>query len=572
MSSFSAISPTRVPAQPAATSASDPVVTAEVSAPTGVSAIASTDALVRAPTTALEVAPVEPGFVYRMKQKFWTALVNMVFKSAKIQPIEKPVNETLPMVRFSEKFPGIDIPNIYLTDDVPEAEKSKAKQFLFSVVRWFSRNIPLHGEGLPQVPESHEAIINEAFPASYRELLPTPVVPAEISARPDDVLGTLALSGPFAGYIEKVSGKANEYVVDMSDFENYEVRDGLSPLGCKAYFNYSPSEGRMNTSHIEYQGRTVTPQSADWDQVQKTALCALSTHMTIIRHLANTHLLVAGTFAGVTTNSLDADHPVRRLLHPHYHLTLSTNNYKVPNLIKSDASALPNIFSFDRENIYKIMNDHAGSFDIGSMDVEASSEARGMAGATGVDGHPVNYPYQENVANMQKVIGDYVTSYLDAYYPNDAALQADPEMQTWYANLEKYIPNGVSGYAGGLTKEGVAKLCTVLIQTAAVEHENVGNITWNYTTLPQYIPSLVPKNGSRPGVDVYQRYINTSVLTFVPLNRLVDDHAHLALDAKGEACMKQFKKDLSDLQNEMEKKPFSHGALYPAAMECSVST
>ena len=44
--------------------------------------------------------------------------------------------------------------------------------------------------------------------------------------------------------------------------------------------------------------------------------------------------------------------------------------------------------------------------------------------------------------------------------------------------------------------QGVARLCAVLIHTAAVEHENVGNITWNYTTLPQYIPSIVPKDGA----------------------------------------------------------------------------
>ena len=120
--------------------------------------------------------------------------------------------------------------------------------------------------------------------------------------------------------------------------------------------------------------------------------------------------------------------------------------------------------------------------------------------------------------------------------------------------------------------EGVAKLATVLIQTAAVEHENVGNITWNYTTLPQYIPSIVPADGSRPSVDAYQRYINTSVLTFVPLNRLVDDHGNLALDPEGRACMDKFRADLSELQQRMDAKPFSHGALYPEAMECSVST
>lgn len=577
MSSFSAILPTFVSNQPTIAVPGEEQrrissSAAEVAAPRGVSAIASTDALVRAPQVAVPAKKVEPGFIYRAKQKFWESIVSFVFNSAKIQPIEVPVNEKLPMIRFSDKFPGMEMPNIYLTDGVPAAEESKAKQYLFAMIRWFSANVSLHADGLPPVAATHDAIIDEAFPAAYRELLPTPVVPAEISARPDDVLGSLALAGPFAGYIEKVGSKANEYVVDMSELEGVAVREGLSPLGCKAFFSYSPSQKRMNTTHIEYQGRVVTPQSEDWQHVQKIALCSLSTHMTMIRHLANTHLLVSGTFAGVTTNTLDADHPIRRLLHPHYHLTLSTNNYKVPNLMMSDSSAFPNIFSYERKDIYKIMNDHAGTFDIATMDPQADAQRRGMSGALGVDGQPLDYPYLENTAEMKSVIEDYVRSYVETYYDSDEALAADPQMQAWFAGLEKYVPNGVSSYAGGLTRDGVTKLSTVLIHTAAVEHENVGNITWNYTTLPQHIPSIVPADGSRPTVDVYQRYINTSVLTFVPLNRLVDDHANLALDSKGRACMEKFRDDLGELQKKMDAQPFSYAALYPEAMECSVST
>lgn len=577
MSSFSAILPTSMSSHPIVSAPSEAqpralTSAAEVSAPRGVSAIAPTDALVALPQAAVSTERPDPGFVYKAKQSFWKSVVSFVFNSAKIQPIEVPVNEKLPMIRFSDKFPGMEMPNIYITDGVPAAEESKAKQYLFAMIRWFSANVSLHADGLPPVAASHDAIIDEAFPAAYRALLPTPVVPAEISARPDDVLGSLALVGPFAGYIEKVGSKPNEYVVDMSELEGIAVREGLSPLGCKAFLSYSPSQKRMNTTHIEYQGRVVTPQSEDWQQVQKIALCSLSTHMTMIRHLANTHLLVSGTFAGVTTNTLDADHPMRRLLHPHYHLTLSTNNYKVPNLMMSDSSAFPNIFSYERKDIYKIMNDHAGTFDIAAMDPQADAERRGMSGALGVDGEPIDYPYLDNTSEMKNVIEGYARSYIETYYESDEALAADPQMQAWFAGLEKYVPNGVSSYAGGLTREGVTKLCTVLIHTAAVEHENVGNITWNYTTLPQYIPSVVPADGSRPTVDVYQRYINTSVLTFVPLNRLVDDHANLALDSKGRACMEKFKDDLGALQKKMDAKPFSHAALYPEAMECSVST
>ena len=78
MSSFSAISPTSVSSQPAVSvPPADSFVSSvsEVAAPTGVSAIAPSDAMVRTPQNAQSLEKVEPGFVYRMKQKFWANIV-----------------------------------------------------------------------------------------------------------------------------------------------------------------------------------------------------------------------------------------------------------------------------------------------------------------------------------------------------------------------------------------------------------------------------------------------------------------------------------------------------------------
>ena len=213
------------------------------------------------------------------------------------------------------------------------------------------------------------------------------------------------------------------------------------------------------------------------------------------------------------------------------------------------------------------MKDYADGFDIRKMDPALDAEMRGFEADSEVE-----YPYLENSTKLWNITQDYVSSYLDAYYESDEAIAQDPQIQAWYAALNKYIPNGVTQYAPTITKENIAKLCTLLIHTGSVEHENVGNITWNYTTLHQYIPSLVPADGSNVPVDVYQRYINTSVLTFIPLNQLMDDVSHIALDEKGAACMQRYRENLAELQKEMEKKPFSYSAMYPKALEGSVST
>ena len=552
---------------PASNSVSDNFDTSPVTPTAAIGATSSLTVVDEPENTAVATVSRDPGFWYNFKQKFWTKIVTMAFSAAKVIPVTKPGKEKLEMVRYSEMNPEIHIDNIYVTSDVPEVEKSKSKEILYAVIRWLSNSFSLHTSTTPPISDDFDEILKVAYPQAYRQLLPAPVIPPEIAARPDDIVGTLALEGPFAAYIEKVSGTDNLFKIDLEKYSGVAVREGLKSLGGTAYLTYDPLEKRMNTVSIRYKGQTYLPSSTEWKAVQKIILCTLSTDMTGIRHLANTHLLVSGTFAGVNTRTLEPNHPLRVLMHPHCHLTLSTNNYKVANLISSENSAFPKAFSFDKATVQNLINDHAATFDIASMDPAVNAQDRGM---TGLD---FEYPYLSNATSIKGVIDQYVADYIDTYFPNEESLQNDPQIQNWFAELNKYIPNGITHYTPEVTKENVIKLCSMLIQTAAVEHENVGNITWNYTTLQQYIPSLVPLDGSNPPMDVYQRYINTSVLTFIPLNQLMDDYTSIALDEKGAACMNQFRSNLADLQTQMEtESEFKYSTMYPKNLECSVST
>ena len=86
------------------------------------------------------------------------------------------------------------------------------------------------------------------------------------------------------------------------------------------------------------------------------------------------------------------------------------------------------------------------------------------------------------------IIGNYVGNYVDAYYENDEMVSADAQLSSWYNQLDKYIPNGIKGYAPILNKGTLKKLLTTSIFTTSVEHENVGNMTFNYGFWQQYIP------------------------------------------------------------------------------------
>jgi len=508
----------------------------------------------------------KPSLSYRARRALWSLIVYMTYKTGKKNPIKAPTNEKFDVVPFNELEPSIDIKHIHVTKQVPKAEQSKLKNILFAAIRWLNKTFGVNVDGAPSISKDHDTNISESFGGLFKKLMDAPVVPPEIAARPNDVLGAVALAGPYAAYVEKDGDEPNAFKIDMRELAGFKVKDGLEPLGAVVRMSYDPATKQMNTTSIDYKGKTVTPGDAGWQTAQRASLASMSTHLTIVRHLVNTHMMVCGTFAGVTANTLDKDHPMRRMMHPHFHETLSTNNYKVMNLIRGDDAVFPKIFSYAPKDLHKVMDHYAESFDIRSMDPRKDAELRGMSG-TGVE-----YPYLDNAGDLWDVIHKYTTSYVNQYYKSDEDVAKDPQLKAWFASLNEHVPNGVSGYAPTLNKESLANLCAMLIHTGAVEHENAGNITWNYATIMNHIPSLVPEGGGLPPMDVYQRALNTTVLTFLPLNLLTDDTSELALDADGAAVMKQFYADLDALQVEMDKEPFAYHKMYPKNLEVSVLT
>ena len=550
----------------------------ELSAPTAATSITS---LSEPPSREvkfpkLDVDNAEPsstGFfsLYGLKKYFWASVVYLAFKLGKVEPLSKPANEKLPMVKLEELEPTMKIDGIYVTKDVPKAEVSGAKQKLYAMIRWLGKRITLDGQNLPSISATTGNVISEGFPSMYQGLLTAPALPPELEAFPNDVVGTLALQGPFAGYVEKVPGEENSFKIDMTKYSGLPVHKGLKELGSIAYFTYSPSEKRMNTTHIEYEGKVITKGGDDWIKAQRATLAALSTDTTVMRHLVKSHWLVGGVFTAASINSFDKDHPLRRLLHPHGHLTLSTNNYKTPNLIQSDSSVVPGVFSYSQKDLCKAGSAETATFNIATMDPVSDAKLRGLVNDAG-NTAGIAYPYYEDAKNLWNIINDYVGSYLDAYYDSDEALAEDPSVQAWYKQLNQYVPNGIEAYAGGISKESIRKLASLFIYTASVEHENVGNITWNYTLNQNYVPSVVREDGGLPSVGMYQRYVNLMVLTFLPQDTLASDHSSLALDIKGKACMDKFRADLMALQDDMEKQPHGYHRLYPKDLESSVSS
>jgi len=311
-------------------------------------------------------------------------------------------------------------------------------------------------------------------------------------------------------------------------------------------------------------GADHSPGSINWLLAQKALLGALSTDLIVVHHLVNTHLSMAGTLAAVTYRELDYDHAIRVLLHPHISGTIALNNTTIKLLCGHEYSFLPIVSSYHHDDAIALINSSVGNFDIRRMDFGENLALRGFD----PNDLKISYPYADNSGAFWKIIGDYVGNYVDAYYENDEMVSADAQISSWYNQLDKYIPNGIKGYAPVLNKGTLKKLLTTSIFTTSVEHENVGSMTFNYGFWQQYIPMQIPTNGSLIKIDAFNAFTDLTILTTASTAKLTEDFSSLAIDEKGKEVMKKFRQALIDYEKTLTEKE-AH-TIVPSAVESAV--
>ena len=502
------------------------------------------------------------------------------FKGQKVHGLELPVDEKIGLTPYTSGKPVANIPKLYDVERFPEADRAKMRSRRIRLTKpLIGVSSRLKMRGIPPTPSEHSAMIRMIYPRLLRRAWPhPPVVPPEV-ATSTDLLADLAVAGPFADYVKRISDAevsrvnaisaghvdGDAFTIDLEELGRHAVKDGLLPIGCTVIFHYDEEANRLATQSIVYRDAVVTRSDDSWAQVEKVALCSLSTHLTIIKHNVYIHLMYLTVHTAVTIDTLDPEHPIRRLLHHCFQTTL-IGNYEVSQFqIRGESSYCCTLFSYDYDRMIDVINAYLDVFDIQTMDPIRNARLRG------VENPEFPYPFLANVGSLWDIIWSYVNEYVDHYYPSDHDAAEDPELAAWYQLLHQRIPGGIEHYAGPLNKDAVKKLCAALIYTSTVTHDNVNNIVWNYTTLHQYIPTVVPEDGSLPRADLAFDFLTTIIGTWKPFNMLLDGISSVALDAEGKRTMDDFVGAMKVRQAEMDAEPFTYHTIYPKKLNFSIS-
>lgn len=465
---------------------------------------------------------------------------------------EKPIRMLPPTVRH----PDFKAEVLRFPEAVPLAEASFGADLWVEILHLLQDVYPITVPHQDRASNDPETRLCETYPRLFRWIRNPPRWHPDLiaaSAR-NNLLGALAVGGPFAKLLHAIDAESGRYAIDLSHMHNYPVRDGLMRLGCR--IDYQMQDGEMTATDILYAGETVKPGDPQWSTVEQIAMASLVTHLTVWRQGMEYHASGLAPFPSITQN-LPPDHPVRRLMAPHVIDTTSVSYYTHLTLRRSGFDVMG--FAFPIDALFQYFNDGARDFDLSRLDIRIDKKRRGIP-------ETLDYPYDAQARRLYDLFESYVRDYIFHYYPTEEALAGDAAAHIWFEALDRTIINGVRSYVPALDRSGLVDLCTVVIYSLVVGHDE--NSLWDYAV---FMPTLVHDDGLPMTLGEAQCVSNFQLVICSATNDLMKDYSRVALDKDGAALMRKLQSDLVALQAEMEAGGDSYWRLYPATLKSSVA-
>jgi hypothetical protein len=499
---------------------------------------------------------------WALRKRVWNLLGIVKFGRNKPVDIKAPKRKLrdITPVPLRQKLPGVPIDNIRVADHVPADEKSLLKSFFYNFQVWMYKRISPMQPGLPSIAPDPEAALAEAYTKRHRKYLSPPVLPPELEGAPE--LGWLAVAGPYAGYLQAAGEGA--YHWDLRELAKYQHHDGLHRLGVRVLFRVDAASRALQACEIETELGVSRAQDANWQLAKRIALCAVSSHTSLVRHFNWVHLASGAPLAIATRNCLPHDHPLCRLLWPHMFGTQQSNEIVTKGQMVR-VGDFETIFSFTHEGMCKLFADTYEQFDFSVNDPAEDANRRGIVSA-GFD-----LPTQKNLAQLFDVMHEHARNYIGLYYKTDSDIQHDPQVCGWLDQLNAIIPNGIKVTRNDVTVAGLSRLIARFIYLVTVQHELLGTFLWNYQLWTHRQPARVYRDGRREPLDVYQRLVNANFNLNVKRTQLMDDFSHLGLDDAGKQAFTAFSRKLQELQSNMEQQPWAVWRVYPNILEVNIN-
>jgi hypothetical protein len=510
--------------------------------------------------------------VWFLRRGFWDLITWVKFIAARPLVIKPPETKGPAIVpkRMIAAIPAVPLHNVMVCAraDIPKDElgfMARVSSVFYCVQVWlYTHLMPPMQRGLPPIDADPQVALKRAFSGLRRARFRAPELPAEYLGSPD--LGSLAVRGPFSCYTKYVD---DTWQWDLLMLNEYEHHPGLLKIGSRVLFRVDRVRRSLRAYRIECVLGSIEPTHPRWNDACKIALCAASTHLSLVRHFNWVHLAGGTQLAIATRNSLSPNHPICRLLWPYIFATFQSNDIVTRGQMVRGGD-FETIFSFTFDGMCRLFDDSYLEYEHIVNDPERDGNNRRLRGA-GFD-----TPTQDNLEALFRVMHSFVRNYLQIYFPQNAAtgpsaVKGDPETLAWLDELNAGLPKGVGLNPQNLTWDELARMLTGQLYLVTVQHEILGSHMWDYQLWTHRQPARVYENFQREPLDVYQRLVNANYILNVHRRALMHDFNSFALDDPARDVMSQFQNELAALQENMDSHPGAVWRLYPSELKVNIN-
>ena len=285
-----------------------------------------------------------------------------------------------------------------------------------------------------------------------------------------------------------------------------------------------------------------------------------------VTHLARTHLLV-GVFAIATARQLPLTHPLRILLRPHFDSTLAIND-AAQRILIAPGGGVDRLLSpsIDNSRVLAVLG--LQSYGFNNAILPKQFQQRGVDDPNLL---PV-YPYRDDALLVWDAIHQWVSDYLNLYYPTDETIHKDIALQTWAAEISAYDGGRIPDFGedGGIkTLNYLIDATTLIIFTASAQHAAVNfpqkDLMGYAAAIPLagYLPASTLKRevteqdylNLLPPLDQAQRQYNLlSLLGSIYYNKLGEYEQGYFTDEKVKPLLQAFQSHLQQVENTIKQR------------------
>ncbi|KAC9456368.1 hypothetical protein E3N88_45803 [Mikania micrantha] len=229
-----------------------------------------------------------------------------------------------------------------------------------------------------------------------------------------------------------------------------------------------------------------------WKLAKVHVLAHDSGYHQLVSHWMRTHCCTE-PYIIATNRQLSKMHPIHSLLHPHFRYTMEINALAREALINS-GGIIESCFSPGKYSIELSSVAYGQQWRFDHEALPADLIARGMAIEDPDSPHGLklaieDYPYANDGLVLWDIIKDWVTDYVNHYYPEESLVESDHELQAWWTEIR------TMGHADKKdepwwpvlkTPKDLIKIITTIIWVASGHHAAVNFGQYDYAG---YIPN-----------------------------------------------------------------------------------